>query len=198
MKTIVFLLFFISSWKLSSGQGGFSTCFDTLFRHLRNDSVLNANVYTDWQNCIKGKPMPSLSVKTISGEKIETKDLRGKVLVINMWFTACHPCMAELPALNRLVKEFKGKDVVFLGLSTDTKESLDKYFFPKYKFDFKIVPDAKDVIQKIGQIGFPTTYIIDKKGNVQSTWAGGPIDETAETEAYLKAKPIIDGLLKEE
>ena len=84
--------------------------------------------YERLANCIKGKEMPLLSLKTISGEKIETKDLKGKVIVINLWFTTCHPCIAELPALNKLVKEYKDKNVVFLGLSTDTKEILDRDF----------------------------------------------------------------------
>jgi thiol-disulfide isomerase/thioredoxin len=60
--------------------------------------------------------------KQFQEKRIETKDLEGKVIVINLWFTTCHPCIAELPALNKLVKEYKDKNVVFLGLSTDTKE----------------------------------------------------------------------------
>jgi peroxiredoxin len=87
---------------------------------------------------------------------------------------------------------------VFLGLSTDTKEMLDRDFFPKYKFDFKIIPGAGDIVEKIGHTGFPTTYIIDTKGKVIDAWIGGFDGEEAETAAYLKAKPIIDELLKGE
>ena len=72
--------------------------------------------------------MPFLSLQTMTGEKIETKDIKDKVIVINLWFIACRPCIAELPALNKLVKEYKDKNVVFLGLSTDTKEMLDSDF----------------------------------------------------------------------
>ena len=63
--------------------------------------------------------------------------------MINLWFTSCYPCIAELPALNRLAKEYKDKDVVFIGLSLDSKKMLDRDFFPNYKFDFKIVADAR-------------------------------------------------------
>jgi thiol-disulfide isomerase/thioredoxin len=198
MKRIFIIVVIILLCKFTSGQSGFSKCYDTLHRHLITDTVLKGNVFADWENCIRGKQMPYLSVETISGEKVETQKLKGKVLMINLWFMACHPCIAELPALNHLVKEYKGKDVVFLGLCTDTKDRLDSDFLPKYKFDFVIVPDALDVIRKIGQTGYPTTYIIDKKGNVQAVWNGGSINEKAETEAYLKAKPIIDELLKAE
>jgi peroxiredoxin len=167
-----------------------------MYYHLTHDSPPNPEVMKTWKNCISGKPMPELSLKTVTGEKIETKDLKGKVIVINLWFTTCHPCIAELPALNRLVEEYKNKNVVFLGISTDTKAMLDADFFPKYEFDFKIIADGKDIVKKIGNTGFPTFYIIDTAGKVREAWSGGAIDRTAETAVYLKAKPIIDELLK--
>ena len=116
--------------------------------------------------------------------------------MVNLWFTTCHPCIAELPALNKLVDEYKDKDVVFLGISTDTKAILNADFFPKYKFDFKIIADGNDIVKSLGNTGFPTTYIIDTKGKVAQVWRGGTINKTAETEAYLKMKPVIDELLK--
>lgn len=198
MKRIIIISVIILWHKFSLGQSDFSKCYDTLYKHLTTDIVANGNPFADFENCIKGKQMPYFSAETISGEKIETQKFKGKVLVINLWFITCHPCIAELPALNRLVKEYKDKDVVFLSLCTDTKERLDLDFLPNYKFDFIIVPDARSIVQKIGQTGYPTTYIIDKKGNVQAVWNGGPIDEKAETAAYLKSKPIIDELLKVE
>jgi len=196
-RAIVFWIFiFLTNFCL--GQRSFSECYDTLLQRLTHGTVINFNNIEEWQNCIKGKEMPYLSLQTISGEKIETKDLKGKVIVMNLWFTTCHPCIAELPALNKLVSEYKDKNVVFLGLSTDTKKMLDSDFFPNYKFDFTIIPGANDIVEKIGYVGFPTTYIIDTKGKVRDAWVGGSIGKEAETAAYLKAKPIIDELLKAE
>jgi peroxiredoxin len=181
-------------------QNTFSECYDTLYQRLTHSTTgPDISGMNDWENCIKGKEMPLLTLQTISGEKIETKDLKGKVIVINLWFTTCYPCIAELPALNKLVKEYKDKNVVFLGLSTDTKEMLDADFSPKYKFDFTIIPDAMNIVdEKIGHTGFPTTYIIDKKGRVIDAWIGGSTGKDADTAAYLRAKPIIDELLKEQ
>ena len=45
--------------------------------------------------------------------RIRTKDLKGKINVINFWFMKCAPCIAEIPALNTLVKKYKGKDINF-------------------------------------------------------------------------------------
>ena len=196
MKKIIFISALIVVSKIVLGQNTFSECYDTLRWHQTHDRNFSPNPYTKWQGCIKGKEMPHLSFTTINGEKIETKDLKGKIMVINLWFTTCHPCIAELPALNKLVEEYKGKDVVFLGISTDTKEMLDADFFPKYKFDFKIIANGRDVVRGIGNTGFPTTYIIDANGKVVEVWIGGSTDKKAETEAYLKMKPVIDELLK--
>ena len=199
MRKVITIVSFVFATQVSLAQKTFSECYDTLYNHLTDAKAYNPiNDMNDWQSCIKGKEMPLLSLKTISGEKIETKDLKGKVIVINLWFTTCHPCIAELPALNKLVKEYKDKNVVFLGLSTDTKEILDRDFFPNYKFDFKIIAGANDIVEKIGQTGFPTTYIIDMKGKVIDAWIGGFDGKEAEIAAYLKAKPIIDELLKVE
>ena len=199
MRKVIIIVSFVFATQASFAQKTFSECRDTLYNHLSNDKTFNPiKGMDDWENCIKGKEMPELSLKTVSGEKIETKDLKGKVIVINLWFTTCYPCILELPALNRLVEEYKDKEVVFLGISTDTKAMLDSDFFPKYKLDFKIIADGKDVVKKLGHTGFPTFYIIDTKGKGRAAWSGGPIDKSAETAVYLKAKPVIDELLKGE
>ena len=181
---------------ISFAQKSFSGCYDSLSWHIQHQTF-TPEVFTKWNDCIKGKEMPFLSLQTMTGEKIETKDMKDKVIVINLWFTNCRPCIAELPALNKLVKEYKDKNVVFLGLSTDTKEMLDSGFFPKYTFDFTIIPNARNIVfEKIGNTGFPTTYIIDKKGKVIDAWVGGSTGKDAEMAAYLRAKPVIDELLK--
>ena len=127
---------------------------------------------------------------------VEFDKLKGKIIVINFWFIGCHPCIAELPALNKLVKEYQGTGVVFLAFTWETVASIRKDFLSKYKLDFTILPEANELISKVSGSGYPTTYILDKKGIIKEAWNGGSTDETAKTEAYLKAKPIIDELLK--
>ena len=204
MKKIIIILLVIIFTISSFAQKTFSECYDTLHQRLTHFTdysrfeIKSKEAMADWQNCVKGKEMPYLSLQTVSGEKIETKDLKGKVIVINLWFTTCHPCITELPALNRLVEEYKNKNVVFLGISTDTKAMLGADFFPNYKFDFKIIAEGNEIVKNIGHTGFPTTYIINTKGSVADAWVGGNTDENANTAVYLKAKPIIDELLKAE
>jgi peroxiredoxin len=190
--TVFLLIFFLNKFCFS--QQSFKDCYDSFIVHWTHDTGSTEKAFIGWQNCLKGKLFPSFSLQTISGERIETEKLRGKIVVINLWFTSCEPCMEELPALNRLVQEYKNKNIVLLGITFDSKAVLDQYFFPKYKFDFKIIPNSMDIIKRIGNTGFPTTFIIDSKGKVKDVWNVGLIGDL-KIAAYERAKPIIDELL---
>lgn len=167
---IILVLFFLT--KISVAQSDLQRC--TAIYFLGMDSILSQgkDPFAEWHNCAKGKQMPDFSVETISGDKIETEKLRNKVLVINLWMIDCHPCIAELPDLNRLVKEYKNKDVVFIAVTTETLKRLKTDFFPKYKFDFNMAADAKPVIDLLGGSGYPRTFIIDKTGKIREVCQG--------------------------
>lgn len=149
----------------------------------------------EWKNCLVGKKIPQLDVRTISGEKINTGNIKDKVVVMNFWFTTCAPCIAEIPAFNKLVKENKKKDVVFIGFAIDNKKTLKK-FLRKTPFDFKIIPDAGAIEESFGVLEHPVTFVVDQSGKVRLTLVGASTEEKAKTGAYLKIKPVIDELLK--
>ena len=180
--------------QILSAQNGFGDC---ILKALTNvDSAVRDTIYNslNWQDCVLDKPIPDIDLKTISGKNFHLKNLKGKVIVLNFWFTACIPCIEEMPALNRLVNEYKKKDVMFFGITYDNLKTLRSQFLPRHKFDFNIVSDKKSITEMFSA-GYPTTYIIDKNGIVRAVWSGASTGKDAETEAYLKAKPIIDELL---
>ena len=53
--------------------------------------------------------------------------MRGKVVVLNLWFINCPNCVDEIKLLNKVVDDYKDKDVVFFGLATNKKPELDKF-----------------------------------------------------------------------
>ena len=188
------LVLIILSAKMLSAQKGFGDC---IVKSLTNvDSMVGDTIYNSlkWQNCVMDKQVPDIEFTTITGKAFELEKLKGRVVVINFWFTACQPCIEEIPALNRLVKEYKNKDVIFFGITYDSYKTLKSEFLTKYKFDFNIVCDEKSITEMFSA-GYPTTYIIDKKGIVRYVWNGGYTGKEAETAAYIKAKPMIDVLL---
>jgi peroxiredoxin len=118
---------------------------------------------------------PNFTVLDMNGNRIELSALRGKVVVINLWFINCPNCLDEIKQLNQLVDDYKGRsDVVFLGLAASAKPALEK-FLVKNPFNYTIVPNAQMIIltkfgtpDKSGEINvpFPMHYVIDRDGRV--------------------------------
>lgn len=118
---------------------------------------------------------PTFAALTIDGGKVDTAELRGKVVVLNLWFVNCPNCVEEIEILNRLVDQYeKYPDVVFVGLAASTKKTLDR-FLVKYPFRYQIVPNAQMIIlskfgvpDKRGEINipFPMHYLMDRSGKI--------------------------------
>src|SRR3569832_1469140 len=65
---------------------------------------------------------------TMDGARIDTSQLRGKILVFNLWFINCPNCLEEMKQLNKLVADYSGnKDVVFLAPAASRKGDLEKF-----------------------------------------------------------------------
>ncbi|KXH83634.1 TlpA family protein disulfide reductase [Chryseobacterium kwangjuense] len=111
------------------------------------------------------KPAKDFSVTDIHGRSYNLKDLKGKIVVLNFWFTKCKPCLIEIPELNKLVDKYSQKDVVFLGITFDNKKVLQN-FLTKKEFKYHIIPGAKGTISKYQVNSYPTHVIIDKNSNI--------------------------------
>ncbi|GAB3882875.1 hypothetical protein GCM10028825_06270 [Spirosoma agri] len=97
--------------------------------------------------------------------------------------------------MNKLVEEYKGKDVLFLGFATDRVATLKPAFFEQHPFSFKIIAESSSIASSFQVMGYPTTYIIDQQGIIRQAWlgfAGNGMDQLA---PYHKAKESIDRLL---
>src|SRR3982751_1093118 len=89
---------------------------------------------------------PNFAALDMNGNRVDLSALRGKVVVINLWFINCPNCMDEIKQLNQLVTDYKGKsDVVFLGLAASPKPALEKFLL-KNPFTYTILPNAQMII----------------------------------------------------
>jgi peroxiredoxin len=119
---------------------------------------------------------PAFTVTSIDGEKFELAALRGKIVVLNFWFTGCEPCVAELTKLNRLVDKFKAKGVVFIAPALDDIPTLQT-FLKEYPFKYHVIPNAGGLIlgpynDGSGNLAFPTHIVIDREGKIDTRLVG--------------------------
>ena len=116
----------------------------------------------------KGVPAPNFSLPGLDGKNVSLANFKGKVVLLNIWATWCAPCVAEMPSMEKLYQELKGKDFELLAISVDESGAeAVKPFVEKYKLGFPVLLDTNGEIKNLYQAtGIPESFIIDKGGMI--------------------------------
>ena len=120
--------------------------------------------------------VPQFSFSSLEGKTVAMKDLGNKVVIVDFWATWCGPCREEIPHLNQLYSELKGKGLEIVGISMDT-DGTDgvKDFTREFRIQYPIVMGDDKVAESFGGIiGLPTTFIIDRNGRIAKKYVGLP------------------------
>jgi len=110
-------------------------------------------------------PAPDFALKDISGKSISLKSLKGRVIFLNFWATWCVPCRQEMPAMERLHREFKGKGLVILAVNFRETEEEIRPFMNELGLTFTVLLDRDGrVSEEYGAWSLPLSYIISRNG----------------------------------
>ena len=111
---------------------------------------------------------PDFTLTSLTGKKYRLSELRGKVVILNFWATWCGACVREMPSLDALFREYKGKGLIVLGISSDRDDELVKRFLNKHPVSYPVLIDKKGdlFVEKYVVSVLPMTYIIDKNGHI--------------------------------
>ena len=121
---------------------------------------------------------PAWQLEDLNGKTVSLSDFRGKVVVLNFWATWCGPCRAEIPGFIKLQKEYGDKGVVFLGLSEDEDANAVPPFIQKSGINYPVLLAKPAVASAYNAQALPTTYVIDRQGNIADQHLGAwPADE---------------------
>ena len=121
---------------------------------------------------LKG-PAQDFSVTTLDGKTLKLSDLRGKVVVLNVWASWCIPCQDEAGELNRSYELYKGRDVAFIGIAFNDDTDPMRQFVDKYNVTYPVALDPEGRISiGLGITGVPETYLIDPQGNLTQKFVG--------------------------
>ena len=146
---------------------------------------------------------PAFEGKDLDGNTVKSDELfsGNAVTVVNFWFTTCNPCVGELAELDALNKELAKKGGALIGVNTFTLDG-----------DEKAIAEAKEVLAKKGAtyqniyfgsdgdagkfvenvFAYPTTYVVDRNGNIVGEPIVGAITEKKQAETLQK---LIDQAL---
>ncbi|MDA3817193.1 MAG: TlpA disulfide reductase family protein [Prolixibacteraceae bacterium] len=114
----------------------------------------------------EGIAAPDFSIETLCGETFKLSENKGKFVLIDFWGTWCGPCVGEVPHLIELAKSIPDDQLVIIGLSVnDTEDKLNNFIAEK-KINYKNAMCNKEIQQEFGVNSFPTTFLIDKEGNI--------------------------------
>ncbi len=103
------------------------------------------------------------------GTKRDLKDLKGQVVLVNLWATWCAPCIEEMPDLDRLAAEMDGKAFRVLALSQDRggADVVSEFFDENGIGNLDVVLDPRGATARaFGARGLPTSFVIDANGQV--------------------------------
>jgi peroxiredoxin len=121
-----------------------------------------------------GKKAPEFSLKDVSGAEIKLSDFKNKVVIIDFWATWCPPCRQEIPHFIGLYSQYKGQGLEIIGIALDQNgEKTVKEFSAKNKINYTVLLGNNEVSDLYGGIeAIPTTFILDKDGNIRKKYIG--------------------------
>ena len=118
-----------------------------------------------------GTAAPDFTLPTLAGKKFSLSQLKGKVVVLDFWASWCPDCRRDAPNVVRLYREYKGKGVVFVGISFDVDRAAWQNAVIKYGMHYTQVSELKKMreaqISKTYNVSWiPSLYVIGRDGKV--------------------------------
>ena len=137
-----------------------------------------------------GSVMPAWTAKTPDGKAFDIADMRGSVVLINIWATWCGPCRYEIPELVKLHAEWAPQGFAVLGASIDGRATVGEVepMMRSFQINYPVVIDSDARIADLFETSvIPTSALIDRDGRVVWTRIGTLHADDAEMVAAIRA-----------
>jgi thiol-disulfide isomerase/thioredoxin len=191
IKTLILFLFILTIYKVEAQSPCFSNCKERAvveWEKLKargvtsTDSALTINykILSD----LKGCAFPNATLSKLDDTK----------LFVHFWFTNCATCLAEIPSINQLNKEYKNKKVKFLAISFNDKTTINAFLKKHGSFESIQTTIEQKILENTFCVldGYPLNLVLDKNGNVIDAWYEENPNSTMQNTFYKKTKELID------
>jgi cytochrome c biogenesis protein CcmG/thiol:disulfide interchange protein DsbE len=126
---------------------------------------------------LQGKPAPDFELTAFNGEfdgqRFSLSDLRGKIVVLNMWASWCVECEKEAAVLEQAWQDYRGRDVWFIGVDYLDTDTAGLAYLNRYGVTYPNGPDiGSRIYQDYRSTGVPETFFVDRDGIVQHVQIG--------------------------
>jgi peroxiredoxin len=134
-------------------------------------------------------PAPELTLNDIQGHAASLSELRGQVVLVNLWATWCPPCKKEMPTLQAYYEKHKEQGFVIVAINDGDPQADVIRFAREYGLTFPVWLDPQYIAteQAFKAPNLPSSYIIDRTGIIRLRWVG----EIAERALEGYVTPII-------
>lgn len=138
-----------------------------------------------------GREAPDFSIKTATGVK-KVSDLRGKVVLIDLWATWCGPCRMSIPGIQRLYEKHKdaGFEVLGIAMERDAEGAAIPAFVEEMGMTYPVgIPTSVDVMGDYARSPIPLMMLVDRGGLV--TWKQEGFSEEVEKELATRVEELL-------
>lgn len=120
-----------------------------------------------------GDLAPDFVLPDLHGNVHKLSNHRGKPVLVNLWATWCPPCIAEIPLLDEIVREYGPRGLVVLGIAGDDDAAKVQDFVTKHAPGFKVLLDPGGTVGTLyGITGYPESFLVDRDGKLVTKFIG--------------------------
>jgi thiol-disulfide isomerase/thioredoxin len=118
-------------------------------------------------------PAPGFTLTSLSGDKIDLQEYKGKVVLLDFWATWCGPCRIEIPGFVQLQNHYGSQGLAIVGVSMDDSPEPVRKFYQDFRMNYPVAMGTDKLGMLYGGIfGLPTSFLIGRDGRIYAKHVG--------------------------